>query len=138
MGTMVNSNPKLVVNAVDLSDHVRSATLTWQAQEVDNTTAGSTGYSSSLPGLLGWSLAVQFAQDYASAKVDATLSAIMAGGVAVAVSYVPVNTTVAATNPNYNGNAILTTYPQGGSVGALAETSVTFKGTGVLARTTTP
>ena len=137
MADFVLSNAKVTINAVDLSDHVRSLTINYEAEVVDDTNMGDTARNK-LPGLLNWTVDIEFAQDYASSKVDATLFSLV-GAAAFAISIVPVNTTVSATNPNFNGNALLASYPPlTGSVGALATAPIRLEGTGVLSRTTTP
>lgn len=136
MATLVFTNPKCMINAVDLSAWVRQVSIDYSAEVVDSTTAGSTT-KTKLGGLKDWTMTVTFAQDYGASAPDVSLFALM--GTSVAVSVVPVNTTVAATNPNYNGNAIVSAYkPVGGSIGGLLETNVTLAGNATLSRTTTP
>ena len=133
MADFVFTNGKVTINSVDLSDHVRSVTINYEAEIVDDTNMGDTGRNK-LPGLTNWTADVEFAQDYASAKVDATLFSLV-GAAAFAISVLPVNTTVSATNPNFNGNALLASYPPlTGSVGALATASIRLEGTGTLTR----
>lgn len=48
-------NAKVTVNAVDLSDHVKSVTINYSAEELDDTAMGATSHSR-LPGLLDWSM----------------------------------------------------------------------------------
>lgn len=136
MASFVFTNPKVSINSVDLSAWTRSVSIDYSAEVVDSTTAGSTT-KTKLGGLKDWTATVEFAQDYAASAPDVSLFSIV--GTSVAVSIVPVNTTVSATNPNYNGNAIVSAYkPAGGSIGGLAITNVTLAGNGTLTRSTSP
>ena len=134
MAAFAFTNAKVTVNSVDLSDHVKSVTINYSAEELDDTAMGDSSHSR-LAGLKDWSVDVTWNQDYASAKTDATLWPLV-GAAAFAISVVPVNTTVSATNPNYNGNCILTSYQTGNGVGELASATTTFLGDGTLSRST--
>lgn len=133
MAAFVLTDASVTVNAVDLSDHVKSVRITYEAEEVEDTNMGDTSREY-LAGLLGWSVEVEFAQDFAAAKVDATLFPLV-GAAPFAISILPTSDGVSATNPNYNGNAILTSYPPlDNSMGELATSRVTLRGTGTLSR----
>lgn len=135
MAVIVIMNAKVLINAVDLSDHARKITINYKAAEKDSSAMGVVAMQR-LSGLIDWDLDVEFNQDWAANKVDATMFPLV-GGAAVAISIVPVNTTVAPTNPAYEGNAICTDYPPlGVSVGDLATTTVKLPGTGILTRRT--
>lgn len=137
MAFLVLTNAKVTVNAVDLSDHVKSVTVNYSAEILEDTTMGATS-KSRVAGLKDWSVEVEFIQDYAASEVDATLFPLV-GAAAFAISVVPVNTTVSATNPNFNGNCVLGEYsPVSGSVGELSTVTVTFEGDGTLTRAVAP
>lgn len=130
-------NGYLMVNSVDLSDHVRSISLSYSAAEVEDNNMGDSTQQR-LAGLKDWSLSVEFSQDFASGKVDATLFDLV-GAAPFAVHVKPVNDTIAVTNPDFTGNVILTEYPVlDGAAGDLATTSVSFVAAGDLTRDTTP
>jgi hypothetical protein len=116
MAKFVLKNASVVINSVDLSDHVKSVTVDYAIQENAQTTMGDT-YENFIAGTLKIaSLDFEFTQDYASGKVDATLNGLL--GVSTVVTVKPVATTVGPTNPRYYGNMMLTKYtPMGGSVG---------------------
>jgi len=136
MAAFVLTDAEVIINAVDLSDHVLSATLNYTGDLQEDTAMGD-GTRSRLSGLKDWSLEVTFKQDYSSGSVDGTLFALV-GGAAVAVSFKPVKTNATSTtNPKFNGNAVLESYPPGGGgVGELAQTVVTFQAAGDLTRST--
>jgi len=134
MAQFVLTDAVLTVAAVDLSDHVKSVTLNYSSGETDDTAMGATALSR-LGTLLDWSLDVEFMQDYASNEVDATLFSLV--GTSVALTVKPTSAATSATNPEFQGNGILLTYPPlSGSVGELAMTSVNFAGNGALTRAT--
>lgn len=143
MATLVYTDASLVVNSVDLSDHVRSLTLNYEAEMLDDTVMGTSGTRSSKPGLKNWNLEVEFLQDFAAASVDATLFPLI-GASSFPVAARAVKTlAISATNPEYTGNAVLENYtPIAGEVGTLGMTNCTFRAGGgagnVLTRDTTP
>jgi hypothetical protein len=117
MAKLVLTNAQVLINAVDLSDHVDTVTVNYSSAEVDSTSMGQAGISR-LGGLKDWSLDIIFAQDYAVAKVDATLFPLV--GTVIPIEVRPVNAARSATNPAYTGNGLLGTYsPMGQKVGAL-------------------
>jgi len=132
MAELVLTDASVTINSVDLSDHVKSVTINYSAETQEKTAMGDTT-KTKLGGLLDWTLEVEFNQDYAAANVDATMFPIV--GTSVPVSVKPTSGVVSATNPNYNGNAILESYsPLGGSIGEVLTTSVTLSGNGTLTR----
>ena len=131
----VLKNASLVVNAVDLSDHVKSLTVDSKADEVDVTAMGDTAKQTAV-GLSDDSFTVDFYQDYAAAKVDATLWPIK-GGSLFLVSAWPDGTTTSATNAKFSATSILPSYqPIAGDIGAANMTSVVFKAQAAIARAT--
>lgn len=124
------------INNVDLSSKTRRVTLTLGADAVENTTMG-VGTRVNMSGLKQWSLSVEFNQDFAAGSVDATLAPLV-GGAAVTVAVRPVKANaISATNPQYEGNAILSSYnPLDGNVGDLATATAEFSPAGALTRRT--
>jgi len=135
MATFVYTDASVVVNSVDLSDHVKSCTLNYEAEMLDDTVMGDTTRSN-MAGLLNWSIDVDFLQDFASAKVDATLFTLV-GAAAFTVVLKPTSGSVSSTNPSFTGTAVLESYPpMTGGVGDIETVSVTFRSAGTLARAT--
>lgn len=131
MPKLVYTDALVTINSVDLSDHVRTVTLTYEAEMLDDTAMGTSGTRSMIPGLKNWTLAVEFYQDFAASSVDATLFPLI-GAAAFPILLRPVKATaVGAGNPNYSGNAVLESYPPlAGEVGALAMASAQFRAGG--------
>lgn len=134
MAEFVFTDASVVINAVDLSDHVRQVTLNYSAELQDDTAMGD-DTRSRIGGLKDWSMELEFNQDFAAAEVDVTLFPLV--GSTFTVTLKPTSAAVSATNPSYSGTGILESYPPlGGSVGDLATTSVTIQAAGTLTRAT--
>ena len=104
MAVFALTNAKVVVNSVDFSDHCVSAAIKVGVVILDVTAMSSTAWESSIPGLKNWSLELELNDDFAASNVNATLHAALLAGTAVAVTYKPVNSTVSASNPEFQGN----------------------------------
>lgn len=135
MAAFVHKNIFLSVETVDLSDHVTRATLTIDQEKIDVTNLGSaTTTRIFTPGLINWSLEVEFQQDYAASKVDATLWPLL-GSAAVSIVFRPTTAARGATNPEFTGECMLESYPAiSAQVGSLSMSTAKFAATGILAR----
>ena len=135
MVEFVLDDAEIVINSIDLSAFVLSATLTINRDLPEDTTMGDFT-TSRLAGVRDWSLEVTFKQDFDSGSVDGTLWGVYNGDAAVIVSMMADKTAgVGGTNPKYSGPAHLETYPAiGGAHGDLAQVSVTFQANGPLSR----
>lgn len=132
MATVVYTDASGVFNSVDLSDHIKSITLNYSAEMLDDTAMGD-DTRSKIGGLKDWSMDVTFHQDYAASNVDATFFPLV-GSTFVCVLK-PTSSAVSATNPSFTGTGILESYqPMGGGVGDLEETTVTIQSAGTLVR----
>lgn len=132
MAIIVVTNAKLLVNAVDLSDHVVKLGLDAKGAQIDTTAMSSSGWRAFLGGLKEWSLQVEFQQDFAASKVYATLWPLL--GTVTTVEALIVNAARSVTNPGFTGSVLITDVPiipdvQVGSLGVL---SVSWPGTGAL------
>ena len=127
MPTLVFTDASVKINAVDLSDHVKSVKLNYSADLQEATAMGNTSKARK-GGLKDWSIEVEFYQDYAAAKVDATIFPLV--GVQTALELIPVKSTgVSATNPRYQGNGIIDSYPPyTGGVGDMGMAPITMSG----------
>ena len=135
MGDFVLTDAKVTINSVDLSDHVEQISFSYEAESVDDTNMGDTTRIM-MGGLLNYGVDITFSQDFAAAKVDATLFAIV--GTAITVELVPVNATVTATNPSFTATMLLQSYnPIVGTVGDKASAPVHFDPAGTVVRAET-
>ena len=135
MAKYMVATPQITVNAVDLSDHLTDVALTYEADEIETTSSGTTVANKSfIAGLRSWKVDATIQQDYAASSVDATLFALV-GAAAFPVILKPTSAAKGATNPEFTGNCILTSYPpMSGAVGELATVRISLRGTGALTR----
>ena len=136
MATFVLYDASVVVQSVDLSDHVRSVTIDAGQNLVDDTAMGDT-FQSNAAGLATWSMSIEFLQDYAASKVDATLQPRLGIGNTTTLVVKPTSGSVSSTTPSYSGTGILDSYnPVGGAVGDQAMTTASFQSASALTRAT--
>lgn len=132
--THVLTDASITIGGTDLSDHVQSITLNYEAEAKDDTAMGDDTRSNA-GGLKNWNADVTFHQNYASGEVDATLFPIVGSTTQLVIK--PSSGVVAATNPSFTGTALLQSYaPIGGSVGDQHMTQAKFAPAGTLARAT--
>lgn len=116
----------LTVNAVDLADHVREITINMSADDLDATGMGAVSKAHAV-GLRDDKIEVTFMQDYATGKVDATLSALVGSSTPFNVVAKPSNAATSTQNPSYTLSALLFDYtPIDATVGEIQMPKVTF------------
>lgn len=133
MAAFALTNEFVEINDVDLSDRVKSATLTLDSNQLDPTAMGD-DWQVALGGVKSGSLSVEFLDDYAAGETDATLFPIF--GTVVTFKVRPDAGTVGATNPQYAGSVLISQITSGGSHGELAMKSLTFPTSGEVTRVT--
>jgi hypothetical protein len=133
----LDNNVGLKIATVDLSEYVTSITLTQTFDEVETTAMGATSHQFS-KGLEASTLTVDFLNDWAAAKVQATLQA--AYGTSVTAIVIPVKgTAVSATNPTYTVSILVNNLTPVGTSGPedFARSSMTFTCTSAVDYSTT-
>ena len=134
MAKFVLTDASVVLNSVDLSDHVSSVTLEITSDEIVTTAMGDT-FQSRTGGLKDGTLSIEFQQDFASSEVDATLFPLLGSTTAFVVK--PTSGSVSATNPSYSGNVLVNSHsPVANGVGELSTMSVSFPTSGSITRAT--
>jgi hypothetical protein len=134
MAVLALTDAKVVLNSVNLSDHVTKVTLKTSADDLETTAMGAT-YRARIGGLKDGELGLEFNQDFAAANVDATLFAAL--GTVVAFTAKATSSANSATNPEYQGSVLVNDYsPLDNGVGELAKVSVSFPTTGTITRAT--
>lgn len=133
MAVFALTNEFLLLNAVDLSNHLKSAVLTVDVDSLDSTVMGP-GWKAVTGGLKGGKLAVEFLDDYAAASVDVTLWPLL--GTVVTFEVRPDAGSRSTTNPAYTGSVLIGGNVIGGKVGELAGKSLTFDTSGAVTRAT--
>ncbi len=126
------------INGTDLSDHVRSVDIHFEYDRVDVTAMNATN-KAFLVGLPESTFTVEFYQDFAASKVDATLYPFLGSSTGCTVLFQTSGTTVTTTNPKYSAVCGIFSYdPVNGAVGEASTTSVEFRpvsGTGITRAT---
>lgn len=135
MATFALLNEHIEINGVDLSDHVRSATLALEATVLDSSAMGD-GWTKQTGGLKSGTLSIEFLDDYAAGQVDATLWPLFDAGTAVTFVVRPDGGAVSTTNPNYTGSVLVSQLSSGGSLNEMAMKSVTWPTSGAVSRAT--
>ena len=126
----------VTVNAVDYSDHLKSATLTVDAAQLDTTDFASAGWTEVIGGLKSGTLALEFMDDVANDDVDEELWTLL--GTVVAFTLKATTGSISTSNPEYQGSVLITGHSLGGAVGDLAMKSLSFPTSGAITRDVTP
>ena len=129
-------SPAFTLNSVDLVGRIRSVSLTHTVSAVDSSDVSSVD-DEFLAGSQSWTLSITMLDDTATSSVEPSLFVIYAGRAAVPFTLRRSSDAVAADNPQYSGNVLLTEVPfLDGNRGDVLEMSCSFQGTGALARAT--
>ena len=139
MAITVLTDAVVTINGVTLSDHAKKVTVEDSRTEVDVTAFGATSIAVA-KGLGDASMTVEFYQDFAAAKVHATLQPLIGSSTPVTVAARGSSGAISATNPEYQLSALLFTYNMlDGAVGEASMITATFRNasqTGVTYDTT--
>jgi len=136
MARIVLTDAYVVVNSVDLSDHINSVEIAQSFDSVETTAFGDAGRTRT-GGLEDSSITLSFHQDFAAASVDATIAPLVGGTASFEVRAVGTATAVSATNPKYTGTVLVTEWnPISGGVGELSTADVTWPVSGQVTRGT--
>ena len=131
----VLSNPEIIINGVDLSDHINSCSFTETAAEVEATAFGDESMVR-LGGLKDGSIDIDWQQDFAAAEVFATLNPLL--GTTTTVSVKPTTDATSATNPKKSVTVLVTEVPfVSGAVGELSAFSTSWPFSGDVTTETT-
>lgn len=128
-------------SANDLTNYVRAVAVTHEAETQDDTCMGDDSRSH-LGALKNWSAEIEFNADYSTTTLEKTLSTKLgqtptSSGAGFWLEVRPTTVATTATNPEYEGRAMLVSYgPISGTVGDLATHSVSLIGVGDLTRST--
>ena len=126
----------VTIASVDYSDHLKQATLTVDAAQLDTTDFASGGWTEVIGGLKSGTLALEFMDDVADNDVDEELWALL--GTVVTFTIKATSGAIAAGNPEYQGSVLITGHSLGGAVGDLAMKSLSFPTSGAITRDITP
>jgi hypothetical protein len=124
------------IGAVDITDHVTSATLTQSADELEITALGDSSRKY-VAGLQTGTLDLEFLNDFAAANVCATLQTAIYTTVTAKLVPGP-GTTISATNPLYTVSILINNLtPIAGAAGEMSSSSLSFTCNSTIVQTTT-
>jgi len=133
MAVFVATDFKTTLNGTDISTWLTQTEMQFEVNDVETTTFGST-WRSRVAGLKTGTVNLQFNQDFAAAKVDATIYPLL--GTLGTVVITPTSTAVSATNPSYTATVLINAYGVSGQIGDLSTVSVTWPISGTVTRAT--
>jgi len=127
MAKLVLTDASVTINSVDLSDHVQSVTLNYNADQVEITSMGDTAHLFT-GGLDNVTCDVTLFQDFAASEVEATVYDLV--GTTTTVVVKATSSAVGADNPSYTlANTYVSSHtPVAGTVGDSAMTTLNFVG----------
>jgi hypothetical protein len=124
------------IGAVDITDHVTSATLTQSADELEITSLGDSSRKY-VAGLQTGTLDLEFLNDFAASNVCATLQSALYTTVVAKLVPGP-GTTISATNPLYTVSILINNLtPIAGAAGEMSSSSLSFTCNSTIVQTTT-
>ena len=130
MAVFLQNDVQLVVNSVDLTDHVASVTWSESSDELETTAMGDSNRTR-IGGLKDGSVSIEFHQDFGASSVYATLYPLL--GTVTTVEMTPTSAAVATDNPKHSASALVVELPIiDGSVSDLATVSVTWPLSGAV------
>lgn len=132
MATFVLRDATVVVNAIDLSDHVQSVTVETSMETQDSTAMGNQARSFN-GGLFADAISVTFHQDFAASEVDVTLYTLYRARTSHTVVVKATSDAVGTTNPTYTLTGLIEDItPIAGSVGDEAMCDVSWVNTAAV------
>jgi hypothetical protein len=124
MAIFLSNEVVVTLNAVDLSDHVTSATINRVFDELEVTSMGDTSHVF-VKGLEASTITLDFLNDTATSNVLQTLQA--AWSTTVALTLKQTDAATSATNPLYSTTVLVNnTTDINGAVGDISTQSITF------------
>jgi hypothetical protein len=117
---MVMMDGGIAPPTTDVSDYVKSVTINYTADMVEDTAMGD-GTHSKKPGLKDWSVDIEFYQDFVDNGLDEDMWTLISGGLSVNFEIRPTSAARGAANPAYTGLGQIESWgPIQGSVGEMA------------------
>ena len=136
MAKFVLTDPVVIFAGSTVTASVASVTISLEADDVDTTAFGGSGWRSRVTGLRSGTFDMEIHQDFAASAIDSVLYTAFTAGTA-AVTVIPAGGTVSATSPSFAFTVAVTGYtPVDGAVGDLATASYSFPISGAVTRGT--
>jgi len=142
MAKVVLTNPTVILDSVDLSDHITSLSINTNYDLVEVTQVGDIA-KKMVAGLEDNSVTFDFQQDFAAVSyignsgVDAVI--FPKRGLKIACTVRPTTAAISATNPEYQFKCVISQWsPLSGGVGELATVQVQWPIFGPIVKDITP
>lgn len=130
MAPLILLNPVILINSVDLTNHITEVKLESGVASVDTTAFGVIAKQWE-GGLQDNKFGITIQQDYAGSSTQQTIGPLL--GQLVPVSVKAVNTTTSTTNPAFTFVALVSNWnPIGGKPGELVTTQSTWPISGII------
>lgn len=134
MAVTVLTNPQIVINSVDLTNHVDTIKIDEKFADVDTTSFGSTS-KTRVSGLGDHSVTINFQQDFAVSSVEATIFPLI--GTTTSITVKPLNGATSTINPAYTFTVLVTEWtPLDAKVGSLVMANLTWPISGAITKAT--
>ena len=136
MAKLVLTNPRVILDGFDISDHCTSLSFGTVYDLVEVTQMGDIA-KKMVAGLEENTLSLEIQQDFGVSQVESVIYPNR--GLRVNCSVRPVNAARSATNPQYDFSVLISEWtPLSGSVGDLATVTVNWPIYGEITKTITP
>jgi hypothetical protein len=132
------TDAKVVIDSFDLGNCANSVTIEGDAEMVETTGFGD-GSRTYLKSFRNWKVTINFFDDFADNGLNEKLDGWWRTTSPIAIAITKADTTVAATNPSWTGNAWVVSVPLlTGQFGAASGGSLSLQGDGELTRNVAP
>ena len=132
MSVLILKTPQIIINSVDLTNHIDTVKLEEKFADVDTTAFGSLAKTRGA-GLGDHAVTLNFQQDFANGAVEQTIYPLVGGLASVFIK--PDIGTTSTTNPSYTFSALINDWaPLDGKIGALVMASVTWPISGAVTK----
>ena len=127
MAVFLSNGVQVILNSVDLTDHVTSATINRVFEELEISAMGDTARKYT-KGLETSTITLDFLNDNAASGAGSVRAALQAAwGTTVPITLKQTNAVVSATNPEYQSTILVNnTTDINGAVGDISSQSITF------------
>ena len=136
MAKLVLTNPRVTLDAFDVSDHCASISFGTVYDLVEVTQIGDIA-KKMIAGLEDNSLTLELQQDFGVSQLESVIYPNR--GLLVDCTVRPVNAAISTTNPQYSFKVLISEWtPLSGSVGSLSTVNVNWPIYGAITKTITP
>lgn len=138
MAAEIIRDAKVTIDSFDLANSVKSCTVTFNVPTQEVTGMGDTAKRFVLD-IPEWSVEIEYTDDFADNGLNEKIWNWITGAVELAFTARKADTTISATNPEFQGNVlVLSAQLFGAGVGQVAGGRLSLQGSGGLTRAVAP